>query len=98
MEFLTRAAEQGVALQSHAANAVVIGHLPDDCANAAAAERILAPLAEFAAASAGSLRVLKCDRSWCGVLEKFLRPARSDLAERLRSTFDPKDLLNPDVG
>lgn len=97
MEFLARAAELGIAVQAHAGNGIIVGHLPDRCATPEEAERMLAPLAALAAASQGSLRVTKCDAAWRPALQPFFRrPEPADLSQRLRQAFDPHGVF-PDA-
>lgn len=97
---LVRAAtECGVAVQAHAGNGVVIGHLPDSCTTAAAAGELLGPLARLVMADGGHLRVLACDPDWRPSLPPLSPPrgVREDVAHRLKLAFDPRSLLNPHV-
>jgi len=94
-EFLQRAQERGVALQSHAGNGIVIGHLPDSITSAQSAEEILAPLRQFAREASGNLVILHCDAAWKQTLPVFGVPDRSwTLMQKVKHELDPHDLFN----
>ena len=100
VELARVATEFGIAVQAHAGNGVVIGHLPDSCTTAAAAGELLAPLASLVIADGGQVRVLACDPEWRQALPQLAPPraVRDDVAHRLKLAFDPRSLLNPHVG
>ncbi|MBX3437628.1 MAG: FAD-binding oxidoreductase [Planctomycetaceae bacterium] len=96
VEFVTRAHHADVAVQCHAGNGVVIGHLSDDCTSGAQAETVIAPLRAFAEAGGGSLVILSCDESWKPSLPPFGSP-RPDwpLMRRVKAALDPHGVLSP---
>ena len=95
-EFLAVADESEFALQAHAGNGIVIGHLPDRCADPGAAATLLDPLRLHAARHGGALVILSCDPDWKGELSVF-GGARRDTAlmQGIKSALDPHDLLSP---
>jgi len=95
-EFVEAATLQGIAIQAHAGNGVVIGHLPDRCASVESAGLTLRPLREMAERHGGGLVILSCDDAWGQRLPLFGTP-RGDraLMERVRKQIDPAGLLNP---
>ena len=58
------AAERGIAVQAHAGNGILLGHLPDDCSTAAEAAMLLAPLSNHVRNHHGTLVVLSCPEGW----------------------------------
>ena len=94
--FVDAASKRGVALQSHAANGIVIGHLPDRCVTAAAAGELIAPLRQLAESAGGSLVVWNCDDAWKPALNVFgtPRPARRWMQE-VKKSLDPHNVLSP---
>jgi glycolate oxidase FAD binding subunit len=90
------ATRRGVSVQAHAANGVVIGHLPDECVTAQAAKEIVAPLRRTAEAAGGSLVVWNCDDEWKRELSVFgtASPARRWMNDVKRS-LDPYGVLSP---
>ncbi|MGE0374947.1 MAG: FAD-binding oxidoreductase [Planctomycetaceae bacterium] len=94
MEFVARAHAADIAVQCHAGNGVIIGHLPDDCTSGSQAASILTPLRALAESGAGSLVILNCDDDWKSSLSLFGSP-RPDwpLMQRIKSSLDPHDLL-----
>lgn len=95
-QFVARATQAGVAVQCHAGNGIVVGHLPDRCSTVSEASAALTPLEEFVAATGGSLIVLGCDEEWKSDLKLF-GPARSasGLSRRVKEALDPFNLLSP---
>jgi glycolate oxidase FAD binding subunit len=96
MAFLDDASKRGVTLQAHAANGIVIGHLPDGCVTAAAAKEILAPLRRMAESAGGSLTVWNCDDAWKPTLNVSgsARPAQGWMRE-IKTALDPHGVLSP---
>jgi len=99
VEFVIAAIDAGVAVQAHAGNGVVHGHLPDDTLDAAAAESVIHPLRELAADGGGQVIVERCEAGWVDQLEMW-GPRRDDwsLMEALKREFDPGGLLSPGRG
>ncbi|OAI56634.1 hypothetical protein AYO47_01980 [Planctomyces sp. SCGC AG-212-M04] len=94
--FLADASRHGVSAQAHAANGIVIGHLPDDVATAAAAKEIIGPLRRVAETAEGSLVVWNCDDGWKPTLNVFgtAQPARRWMRE-VKKSLDPHGVLSP---
>ncbi len=96
MGFVSRVHKENIALQCHAGNGIVIGHLPDDCTSGPQAAEIIAPLRELAESGGGSLTILNCDDDWKPSLPLFGSP-RPDwpLMQRIQASLDPHGLLSP---
>ena len=95
-EFLAVADESEIALQAHAGNGIVIGHLPDRCTDGPAAARLIAPLRKHAERHGGALVVLNCDAAWKQDLTLFGTP-RGDagIMRGIKQALDPHDVWNP---
>ncbi len=98
VRFAEQASQLGVAVQAHAGNGVVVGHLPEETVRPEDAERILRPLRKQAEAGSGRLIVLQCDPRWKRRLPVWGPPSPSwTLMRKLKQTFDPYNVLNPGV-
>ena len=96
MEFCEAVTRQGIALQAHAANGIVIGQLPDGAATVEKAAAILTPLRAQARQARGNLTVLNCDNEWKPHLPLFGDAEPSwPLMRKLKQQLDPNNLLNP---
>jgi glycolate oxidase FAD binding subunit len=96
VEFVQRAEAAGCALQAHAGNGIVHGHLPDSITSAASARGVLEPLRELVRHTRGSLIVERCDDAWKNELPIFGDPDRSwSWMRKLKQQLDPRMLLNP---
>jgi glycolate oxidase FAD binding subunit len=95
LEFVSAASEADIAVQSHAGNGIVIGHLNDRCATALEAAAQLEPLRALAERHAGALVILHCDHAWKSQLSVF-GTERGDwaLIRRVKGALDPHGLLN----
>jgi glycolate oxidase FAD binding subunit len=95
-EFLAVANEAEVALQAHAGNGIVIGHLSDHCTDGLTAAKVIAPLRKHAERHGGSLVVLNCDAGWKQDLSVLGTP-RADTAimRGIKQALDPHDVWNP---
>jgi glycolate oxidase FAD binding subunit len=84
----------GAALQAHAGNGVVVGRADDLTAEGAAS--LLAALRQRAAASGGSVIVLRCPPAWKATLSVW-GPPRGDavLMRAVKDQLDPRRLFNP---
>lgn len=94
--FVAEASRRGVAVQAHAANGIVIGHLPDDCTTAAAAAERIGQLRRQAESASGSLVVWTCDDTWKPVLNVFgtPKPSRRWMRE-VKQSLDPHGVFSP---
>lgn len=95
--FVAKAAAlpEGLALQAHAGNGIVIGH-----AGAAltleAAQALLTALQQEAAAARGNVIVLRCPAAWKAHLPVWGAPRHDRwLMAQVRQRFDPRGLFNP---
>lgn len=95
-EFLAVADESEFALQAHAGNGIVIGHLPDRCSDPRAGTKLLHPLRLHAERHGGALVILSCDPEWKRSLSVF-GGVRRDAAvmQGIKSVLDPHHLLSP---
>jgi glycolate oxidase FAD binding subunit len=93
---IAEASRRGVSAQAHAANGIVIGHLPDNCVTAAGAKEIIGPLRRMAESAGGSLVVWNCDDAWKPTLDVFgtAQPARRWMRE-VKKSLDPHAVLSP---
>ncbi|MBI3860358.1 MAG: FAD-binding oxidoreductase [Planctomycetia bacterium] len=96
VEFFREAERAGCALQAHAGNGIVVGHIPDSITSASAADELLARLRSLARKCRGNVTVVQCDESWKSAL-----PMRGEyepgwpLMRQLKRQVDPQNLLNP---
>lgn len=96
IEFVSRAEAAGVALQGHAGNGIVVGHLSDQVASLEAARDLLNPLREFTRNCGGNLILLNCYQNWKKELPLFGDAEPSwPLMKKLKAELDPRGLLNP---
>ncbi len=96
MDFITRAHDANIALQCHAGNGIVVGHLPDNCTSGSQAAEIIAPLRALAESGGGSLTILNCDDDWKASLPLFGSPRPDEfLMRRIKASLDPHGLLSP---
>ena len=99
VDFVVAAIDAGVAVQAHAGNGVIHGHLPDETIDATTAEEIIGPLRERAGKSGGQLVVERCESGWHDALSIW-GPPREDwpLMTSVKRQFDPEGLLSPGRG
>lgn len=92
---LAARASEGMTLQAHAGNGIVIGHVSGDL-TLDRARTILTKLQDLAAASQGHLVVLRCPPEWKRELPVWGRP-RGDapLMRAVKERLDPRRLFNP---
>ncbi len=94
--FVSEAMALGAAVQAHAGNGIVNGHLPDHVATAEQAAAVILPLRRLAAEAHGNLVVTHCDEAWKSELHLFgnEEPATA-LMRSLKHKLDPDQLLSP---
>jgi glycolate oxidase FAD binding subunit len=86
----------GCSVQAHAANGIVIGHVPDRITTCAAAAELLARLRSLARQARGNLTVVQCDEGWKADLPMWGEPESGwPLMRKLKQQLDPRNLLNP---
>jgi glycolate oxidase FAD binding subunit len=96
LELVSAASETDIAVQAHAGNGIIIGHLNDRCATAEEAAAQVAPLRALAERHAGALVILHCDHAWKSGLPVFGKERRDwSLMRRVKVALDPHGLLNP---
>ena len=96
IEFCQTATTAGIAIQAHAANGIVIGHLPDDVSSIEQAAKTIDPLRQIARIGRGNLTILQCEAAWKEILPVFGDPEPSwPLMRKLKAQLDPHHLLNP---
>ncbi len=99
VDFVVAAIDAGVAVQAHAGNGVVHGHLPDDTIDAQTAAEVIEPLRDLAVEGGGQLVVERCELGWHNALSMW-GSARADwsLMTAVKRQFDPEGLLSPGRG
>ena len=96
VEFVQKAEQAGCAVQAHAGNGIVIGHLPDTVLTAVEAAARLAELRGAARKCRGNVVVFHCDENWKGELPLFGDPEPAwPLMRKLKRELDPKNIFNP---
>jgi glycolate oxidase FAD binding subunit len=86
----------GCALQSHAGNGIVIGHLPDRCTSAEHAHEALRPLIKLISQCGGAFSILACEDSWKTTLPVFHPfPTSWRLMQGIKQALDPHGILSP---
>ncbi|MBM81597.1 MAG: dehydrogenase [Planctomycetaceae bacterium] len=96
IEFIERATKLGVAVQAHAGNGTVVGHLSDEASTLESCQSILDELRQIARASQGNLVVLRCDDDWKAALPVFGEPEDAwPLMQRVKAELDPNGILSP---
>lgn len=97
MHFVEQATAADVAVQSHAGNGVVNGHLPDSAATVEQVAEVLTPLRALAREGRGNLTVQNCDAEWVAGLPILGEPESGwPLMHQLKQQLDPHNIFNPD--
>lgn len=95
-EFLRLAMKHDVAIQAHAGNGVIYGHIPDRCTDANLATAMITPLRNFAEQHGGALAIVNCDPEWLSQLDLTgKRDERWKLMTGVKQALDPAGLLSP---
>jgi len=92
---LEQATSLGIAVQAHAGNGIILGHLPDRCATAEAALDTLKLLQPDMQAASGHLTILNCDQDWrlkFGDFGESLRP--EFLHQQVKQALDPENIFS----
>jgi len=96
VDFVDQCTQANIAVQSHAGNGVVIGHLPDSVSTSGSARDLLESLRTHARKSQGSLVILNCEDNWNQDLDVLGLPLTGEKIMRdLKQMFDPAAVLNP---
>jgi glycolate oxidase FAD binding subunit len=96
LQFIEQATSQNIAIQSHAGDGLVIGHLPDKASSIEQVAQLLKPLRELACSGRGNLVVLNCDADWAKDLPIMGEPEPGwPLMQQLKKSLDPHNILNP---
>lgn len=97
-KILNLAIESGIAVQAHAGNGIVIGHLSERVSTAEQANSAIKPLSELVRSCDGHLSVLCAPNGW-NALNAVADSWAGSLAwtQRLKRQLDPHNLLNPGV-
>ena len=95
IELIRQLTSSGVAVQTHAANGVLIGHLPDTCTDAESAAAIVDDVRKFSAVNGGGIVRLRCEPGWREVLQSRDEGGAIQIERRLKEAFDPVGVLNP---
>lgn len=95
-KIIEQAGVEGIAVQAHAGNGILIGHLPDRCSDAPAASELLTRFKQTVNEHQGSFSLLNCDAEWKPQLMSFCTPVPElELHRRMKQAFDPANLLSP---
>ncbi len=97
-ELVRLATQAGMAVQAHAGNGIVIGHLPERVSTADQAVAAIKPLGDLVRSCGGHLSVLRAPNEW-PALDVVADSWAGSLAwtQRLKRQLDPHNLLNPGV-
>lgn len=96
IEFVQRADDLGVAVQAHAGNGLVNGHLSDTVTSYDRACEQIDQLRALAVSHRGHLTVLHADAEWKRRLDLFgTWPPSVAQMRALKQKLDPQNLLNP---
>ncbi len=93
---LDRASQLGLAIQAHAGNGVLIGHLPDRCSTPELASDLLQELSPLLQEHHGKLQILHCEEDWSAHLSRHCTPLpEAALHQQMKAAFDPANTLSP---
>lgn len=95
MSFVEAATRLNIAIQAHAADGIVFGHLPDSASSLEDVNQILEQLKTVIDPRTGYLTVYQCESEWAESLPLFCTPpAGWELMQQLKQALDPQLLLN----
>ena len=95
MSFIETATSLNIAVQAHAADGIVFGHLPDSASSLENVNQILEQLQSVIDPGTGYLTIYQCESDWAESLPLFCSPpAGWELMQQLKQALDPLQLLN----
>ncbi|QDU49919.1 FAD-binding oxidoreductase [Gimesia panareensis] len=95
MSFIETATRLNIAIQAHAADGIVYGHLPDSASSLEDVNQILEQLNSVIDSRTGYLTIYQCESDWSESLPLFCSPpAGWELMQQLKQALDPQQLLN----
>ncbi|MCH9652643.1 MAG: FAD-binding oxidoreductase [Planctomycetes bacterium] len=95
MKFVESATQLNIAIQAHAADGIVFGHLPDSASSLEDVKQILSQLKKSIDHKTGYLTVYQCESEWSELLPLFCSPPPGwSLMKQLKNALDPDQLLN----
>ncbi|QDV16801.1 putative FAD-linked oxidoreductase [Gimesia panareensis] len=95
MPFIETATRLNIAIQAHAADGIVYGHLPDSASSLEDVNQILEQLTTGIDSRTGYLTIYQCESDWSESLPLFCSPpAGWELMRQLKQALDPQQLLN----
>lgn len=96
LEFMEFCAKFDIALQSHAGNGIVLGHLPESDADVESAANLIRTLRVRVSELMGTLVILNCEDHWNSQLDIFGSPLPGEpMMRKLKQVFDPAGILSP---
>ncbi len=95
MKFVESATQLNIAIQAHAADGIVFGHLPDSASSLEDVKQILSQLKKSIDHKTGYLTVYQCESEWSDLLPLFCSPPPGwSVMKQLKNALDPNQLLN----
>lgn len=95
MKFVEAATELNIAVQAHAADGIVFGHLPDSASSLEDVKHILNQLKKEPSLQTGYLTIYQCESEWAEALPLFCSsPPGWSLMQEIKNALDPHQLLN----
>ncbi|QDT89525.1 FAD-binding oxidoreductase [Gimesia algae] len=95
MKFIEMATRLNIAVQAHAADGIVFGHLPDSASSLDDVQQILNQLKKTIDPKTGYLNIYQCESEWSHSLPLFCSPpAGWNLMQQFKNALDPEHVLN----
>ncbi len=95
MKFVESATQLNIAIQAHAADGIVFGHLPDSASSLENVKEILSQLNDSIDDKTGYLTVYQCESEWAELLPLYCSASPGwPIMKQLKEAFDPQQLLN----